>query len=437
MDAFQAVAGRTMIAVREETLKNNPVTLEMPHRILALTNMFPCPPTNGLQMRDWELLRAFASAGCEINLLTFGQRVESNEDHDEIHQVCKTVEVISHPQLSLSSNADYFGRLRTLPSQLPYSVLRFRSKRMEERVAAWIRSGRVDAVLSHTPFPLINLPPAMDVPLIINCHNVEHLILQRYLAFESNQLRRAYARLESRKLERWEKEACSRASSLLVCSEYDRAVMLELCPRSSVSVVPNVIDVDHYVPSEESDSHTVLYTGGMDWLPNRDAVEFFLAEIFPELRRLNSQVKFVIAGRRGPKTFHQKLARLPDVEFRGPVSDMRLEIARAAICVVPLRIGSGTRFKILEAAAMAKPIVSTGLGAEGLNFVDGKEILIEDAPADFAGRVGDLLENRESRLVLGRAARLAVEKHYSLPNLQSAVEKGLHGWADRQLERAR
>jgi polysaccharide biosynthesis protein PslH len=393
----------------------------IPRRLLALTNMLPYPPTSGGQMRDWEVIRALASLGCEINLLSFGQNEQLDKHRNEIHKVCASIEVISHPQMSLSSSGDYLGRLRALPGRLPYAVTRFQSKAMQERIVQWVESGRVDAVLSNTPYPLANVPASLPVPLIVNCHNVEHVILRRYLEFERSRLRRAYAWIECRKLEHWEKEVCLQASLLLVCSEDDRSVMEMLCPGPAVYVVPNVVDVDRYTSSYQSDAATVLYTGGMDWFPNRDAVEFFVTAILPDLRRLNPKVQFIVAGRRGPEKFHQDLAKIPNVEFRGPVSDMRAEIARATVCVVPLRIGSGTRLKILEAAAMGKPIVSTRVGAEGLSLVEGKEILLADQPDAFARLVSDLVDNVDRCTRLGQAAHSSVQKHYGLAVLHDAL----------------
>ncbi len=395
--------------------------LAVPRRILALTNMLPYPPTNGGQMRDWEVLRAFTSMGCEINLLSFGQLEGVNGQREEIRRVCKTIEVVSRSMTSLSNSRDYLARFRALPSSLPYAVARFQDKAMQQRIVQWTQSGRVDAVLSGTPFPLANFPSTVPVPLIVNCHNVEHLILRRYLRCERNHLRRAYAWVECQKLERWEKEVCSKASLLLVCSEHDQSVMKKLCPGPSVAVVPNAIDVNQYALSDRSDGTTLLYTGGMDWFPNRDAVEFFVTTILPDLRRMVPQINFVVAGRRGPEKFHKMLSKIPNVEFHGPVTDMRAEIAGAAVCVVPLRMGSGTRLKILEAAAMRKPVVSTRLGAEGLEFVPGEEIVLADEPEEFAVAVADLLADQSRRIALGRAARRRVERHYDLSTLGIAV----------------
>jgi glycosyltransferase involved in cell wall biosynthesis len=186
-------------------------------------------------------------------------------------------------------------------------------------------------------------------------------------------------------------------------------------------VVPNVVDTDHYQPSGAEEPCTVLYQGGMDWYPNRDAVEFFVSAILPRLRASVPEARFVVGGRSPSDEFRRRFAAVPGIEFTGTVPDMRTEIARAAVCVVPLRIGSGTRLKILEAAAMAKPIVSTRVGAEGLDFVGGREIVLADEPKAFAEAVADLLRDASRRRELGRAARRRAQECYSLPVLRTAV----------------
>jgi glycosyltransferase involved in cell wall biosynthesis len=191
-------------------------------------------------------------------------------------------------------------------------------------------------------------------------------------------------------------------------------------------VVPNIVDVDEYAADSAEDPRKILFQAGMDWYPNRDAVEFFVAQVFSRIRSQVPNVRFVVAGRNPPEEFRQRLGRVPGVEFTGTVLDMRVEIASAAVCVVPLRIGSGTRLKILEAAAMAKPIVSTRMGAEGLEFRDGKEIALEDEPAAFADAVVKLLNAAPDRHRLGQAARKRVEQNYSFLALRASLREALN-----------
>jgi len=217
----------------------------------------------------------------------------------------------------------------------------------------------------------------------------------------------------------------SRASLVLACSEHDRSAMARMCPGTQVAVVPNIIDVEDYVPCRDDDGQTILYVGAMDWYPNQDAVSFFTTDVWPEVRRLIPGMRFRIAGRSPSGKLRRRLENVPGVEFTGTVPDMRIEIARAAVCVVPLRIASGTRLKILEAAALAKAVVSTRVGAEGLDFVDEKEIILADEPRLFARAVADLAADPRRRQALGLAARRRVESQYSFRELQAAMNGAL------------
>jgi glycosyltransferase involved in cell wall biosynthesis len=292
---------------------------------------------------------------------------------------------------------------------------------MKECILALVRSDRYDAVVCEQTDPLVNLSPWVSVPVILDNHNVEHVILQRYLQYERNPARRYYAWLECRKTLQWQREACRRSAIALACSEHDRASIQCLAPRAAVMVAPNVVDTDYFQPSGSEKPSTVLYQGGMDWYPNRDAVEFFVSAILPKLRAVVPEARLVIGGRDPSDEFRRRLAAVPGIEFTGTVPDMCAEIAKAAVSVVPLRIGSGTRLKILEAAAMAKPIVSTRVGAEGLDLVDGREIVLADEPRAFAAAVAELLRDAPRRRELGQAARRRVEECFSLPVLRTAL----------------
>ena len=167
--------------------------------------------------------------------------------------------------------------------------------------------------------------------------------------------------------------------------------------------------------------------GGLDWLPNRDAVQFFIEQILPDLRKARPGIRFAAAfspEHAPPAEFLTRFADMPGVEL-AQTTDIRGEIARASVYVVPIRIGSGTRFKILEAASAGKAMVSTRVGAEGLNFGDGTEILLQDQPAAFARAVLALLEDQPRRTAMGLAARQRAEREYSFTALCRELREAL------------
>jgi glycosyltransferase involved in cell wall biosynthesis len=381
-------------------------------------------------MRTWALLRALAAEGHSIVLLAFADRRELDGNETVLNSVCERVEWVPREHASLSMSRDYLARFSHIFLDMPHSVLGFRSQSMKKRIHQLVDSERIDAIFCEETQPLVNVGDHLPVPLILDNQNVEHLILSRYTAYERNPVKRLYARLEARKLKNWERQSCQRAAVACACSEYDRALLQALSPEVPVVVVPNIVDTDTYQPGGLEDKSKLLYQGGMDWYPNRDAVEFFVTQIFLRIRRQVPDVKFVVAGRNPPEEFRQRLSSIPGIQFTGTVPDMRSEIASAAVCVVPLRIGSGTRLKILEAAAMAKPIVSTRLGAEGLEFQDGQEIVLADEPAAFADAVVKLLRAAPDRVRLGQAARKRAEQDYSFHALGASLRSTIRVLTD-------
>ncbi len=387
--------------------------------ILFVTLAVPCPPTSGQQLRNLGLLQALAREGCKVTLLSL-KRPEDVVD-PTLHAICQDVEFIDLP----TSNGfrSYLKRLASLPTLVPYGVRRLKSFELSAAILRWLARREFAAVICDDIYMMTNLPQDVEVPVLLNKHDLTHVKHRRYLAQEWNALKLGYGWSEYGKVRRWEYWACRHSARMLACSNHDRKLLEGFCPGIPISVLPNVIDTDSWAPMDgrQDDGKTIVYAGAMDWYPNCDAVDFFVTSILPIVRCKVPGVRFVVAGRGASEAFRRKFAAVPSVEFTGRVPDMRTEIAKATVCVVPLRIGSGTRLKILEAGAMAKPVVSTHLGAEGLEFANGREILVHDDPRGFADAVAGLLVDPVRRSALGQAARRRVKRSYSLAVLQKAV----------------
>jgi glycosyltransferase involved in cell wall biosynthesis len=370
------------------------------------------------------LLSTLAAEGHEVILVCFGDPTELGSPAPELKRLCTQVRLVAAPA-SNGTVEEFWGRLSGVFSSMPYGAQRLRSRLMSEAVKRTLDEQPFDMVICDDIYMLANLPAKADIPTLLNKHDITHEIIERFLAYERNPVKRLYGQLEHRKVRRLEIDACTNSTAVLACSERDEKLIRSLCPNAEIKIVPNVVDVGSYQPSYEDDGQTVLYVGAMDWFPNRDAVDYFINEIFPRLKRLAPAARFVVAGRNPSSKMCQRYSNLPDVEFTGSVADMRPIIAKAALCVVPLRIGSGTRLKILEAAAMGKAMVSTRLGAEGLNFLPGQEFLLADEPEEFAKAIAGLLADKSRRHEMGRAARRRVQKHYDVSTLRIAVREAL------------
>ncbi|HEY6420682.1 MAG TPA: glycosyltransferase [Candidatus Binataceae bacterium] len=397
----------------------------MKKRILFIMLSSPFRPNNGHTMRNYVFLRALMEEGHQVSLISFVDREEKDRPACDLEQMCSSVDRIETPGSGNHRGSGYWNRLQALGSPYPYGAWRFQSPELRSAVARRLASDDYNAVICDGIYQVQNLPASGTPPVVLNEHTVTHEALGRFLKHEVNPLKVLYGWIEFLKVRRWELRACSRVASIIACSERDRQILLRACPGTDVSVVPNCIDTDAYSPAFDDDGKTLVYVGAMDWAPNQDAVGFFVSDIFPQVRQAIPDARFLIAGRNPPAAFERRFAGMDGVQVTGSVEDLRPTLANAAVSVVPLRSGSGTRIKILEAAAMGKAIVSTSLGAEGLDYENGGEIVIADDPDTFASLVVSLLRDRRRRRSLGCAARSWVVRDHSFTALKSSMSVAL------------
>lgn len=393
-------------------------------RILFISMVLPFPPNFGKRMENWFFLRALAQEGHEATLISI---VDPNEvpDKKALSEVCKSLETVELSSPHFGSVRGYIDRLAALFSGKAYSIARHSSDALNSTVKGCLDDNSYDLVICDEIFLFQSIPSSCPVPVAVKKDHVATVMLERMEEYARNPVTKVYLRLEKDFTARAEKTICGSASAIFACSEPERKFLETMCPGVPSLLIPNVVDVESYVPSPEGEPQTILFQGIMDWYPNQDAVTYFASEILPALRGLVPDIKLIVAGRSSSDQFQKRFSDRREIQFTGTVPEMRPVIARAEVCVVPLRIGSGTRFKILEAAAMGKPVVSTSLGAEGLEFADGEEIVIADNPGAFASAVADLLADPARRKRMGLAARRRVESLYSVKALQGMLRLAL------------
>jgi polysaccharide biosynthesis protein PslH len=401
--------------------------LEPPKQVRPLRLLFaaldvPFPVTSGRRLRNWALLQSLAEQGHEVTIVYFEDSESADKDRSELKRVCRNIDAVPQPRRSDVSRSAIWRRLQALAAALPYGAWRLRSREFHARLQAWLAREPFDALICDDAYVAANIPSGHGLPIILNKHGIGTVVLERFLVVERNPAKKVYGYLELWKTRRWEARVCDQATLIMACSEDDRTEIDRLSPGSTVVIVPNVIDVRNYEPTPSVSNHTVVFVAYMGWYPNQDAVEFFVSQVLPHLQALIPDVKFVAAGRNPPESM-RNLGQVPGVVITGSLPDIRPVIAEAALCVVPLRIGTGTRLKILEAAAMGKAIVSTRVGAEGLEFTDGSEIVLADEPQHFAREVASLLNSPERAQALGAAARRLTEEQYSMKALRGALAR--------------
>ncbi|HSM60537.1 MAG TPA: glycosyltransferase family 4 protein, partial [Longimicrobiales bacterium] len=249
----------------------------------------------------------------------------------------------------------------------------------------------------------VYLPGLRPLPVVCGHHNVESALLARRAEAEPSRVRRAYLRLQSRLQETEERTAAPSVALNLVCSEEDRAELSRIAPGARIAVVSNGVDTGQFQPATGG-SEGIVFVGGVSWLPNADGMRWFMEKVLPLVRRELPDVPVTWVGRASDENAAQYRER-HGVTLTGYVEDIRPYVARAACFVAPIRVGGGTRLKVLDAWAMGKAVVSTSVGCEGLDARDGENILVRNDPGDFAAAVVRVLRDAGMRRALGSAAR--------------------------------
>ena len=324
-------------------------------------------------------------------------------------------------------------QLRALGSRRSFERRLFDLPALRRTLRELLASRAFDVVNVEFPFlagqRLARAPAGSPLPLrVLDEHNIEFDLARQQAGGEHGLLRRIHNAANWPKLRREEMEAFRTFDGVTFCSEADERRARALVPTLRSEVVPNAVDIDEFrrTPDQPApDGCTVLFFGALNYFPNVDGLSHLLDAVWPIVEKSHPRARLKIVGQHPPA---EMLARRgPRVEVTGKVDDLRPHLASAAVTIVPLRIGGGTRFKILEAMAMGRPVVSTSLGAEGIDARPGTDLLLADEPHDFAAAVGRVLDDPGLGEALGARGRALVEKGYSWTAAARRLELFLEG----------
>jgi polysaccharide biosynthesis protein PslH len=382
--------------------------------ILWLNAGLLLPLDKGGKLRTWHLMRHLATQH-DITFVSFCDPDEDPAHVAGMRQVCSDIHVIPRAETPKETLRFKVEAAAALFGTLPYAVSKYRSRTYRRLVRDLLAERHFDLVVCDFLFPAVNLPRQLPCPAVIFTHNVESEIWRRHTATHRNPIARTLFATQWRRMVRYERRALARFDLILAVSDADRDTFRSLygsAIAAPVYVVPTGVDTEYFQPAAQvdADPRHLVFTGSMDWLPNEDAMLYFVREILPRIRGEEAGATLSIIGRR-PTAALRALAREPGIEVTGDVDDVRPHVARGGLYVVPLRIGGGTRIKIFEAMAMGKAVVSTTVGAEGLPVTPGHDIALADDPARFAQSVVELMRDAEARRALETKARQTVENY--------------------------
>ncbi len=380
-------------------------------KILVLTTKSPFPLHEGRALRTYNLIKQ-VSKKHEIHLFTFVQTPEEVSGVEQMRTICAQVE--AEPlYLGAGKWRILLDLVRELVSASPLLAVKYRSRAMRKKIQSLLSSGEIDLV--H--LDMLHLGDYLDVcrnkPVVMVEHNVESVLLRRRVENESNLFRKAYLYYQYLKLRRYEARVCRRADHVVTVSEIDAELLRNLSGATGITPIPNGVDTGYFQDTgAPRRAHGLVFVGGLGWFPNYDAIRYFCAEVLPRVAAEIPDVTLTVVGKSPDDRKMRDITGNPRVRLTGLVDDVRSAISEADAYVVPLRIGGGTRLKILDALSMGKAIVSTSVGCEGLDVVPGRHLLVADDPEAFAREVVGVLRDRERARRLGEAGRRLVQQKY-------------------------
>jgi glycosyltransferase involved in cell wall biosynthesis len=390
-------------------------------KILWVCPTFLHPTTRGGQIRTLGMLRELHRSH-EIHFAALQRPEDGSEGVERAPEFCAKSYPVFHDPPAARSAAFYTQALGSAFSDMPLAVSRWRSAALRQRVEQLLAGQRFDRVVCDFLAAAPNVP-SMERATLFQ-HNVETIIWERLRDTASNPLRRMALRYEAARMLAYERAMCRAAGHVIAVSEEDADRMRSRFGISRISAVPTGVDIDFFAPRGDcAPEADLVFTGSMNWNPNIDGVSYFCAEILPLILTRKPDCRVAIVGRTPPPSITRLAEIHPNVSVTGDVPDIRPYLWGSKVCIVPLRIGGGTRLKIYEAMAARVPVVSTSVGAEGLPVSNGENIVLADDPRRFAEACLELLGDNDRRHRLAGQAWDLVSSRYSWKQAADCFER--------------
>jgi len=374
--------------------------------VALFTPYVPYPPNTGGKVRSYYLIKGLASE-MDVDVYCTSHELPSLQDVAEMRRMVRRLWV-----LSVDKPRRWRDSLRRILAPCPRLVDYFHDHRslMEAQIA--IHVNQYDVLISDELCMIPYVELCSDLPKVLMRQKIDSAHVEQVASAHPFGIESILYRVEARKLRKYENQKIKLFHACITCSEKDAEIVRQDAPGIRILVIPNGVDLEMFRPPSyrRLDPPILLFVGTMHYYPNIDAMRYFFKEIYPIIRQERPDIRVQIVGHRPPSEI-QRLAELPGVEVTGGVPDVRPYYAQASVFIVPLRLGGGTRLKIMEAMAMGLPVVSTSVGAEGLDIHPGEDILIADDPRTFAQEVLGLLSDRNRWTHLSAGGRRLAHRY--------------------------
>lgn len=351
-------------------------------KILQVSHRVPYPLNEGGTIGIYNYTRGFAEAGHEVTLACLNG-IKHNIDIEEASIELKKYATVYI--FDIDTNVKPIPAFINLFSKQSYNAIRFFNRNFEQFLVNLLNSETYDIIQVEGTFVAMYfdvLKLYSKAPIVLRQHNVEYQIWERLAINETNFFKKWYLNLLSKRLYNFEKEIVNKFDAVVPVTPDDGKLFEKLGCIKPIFISPAGIDTNYWKPSTNENPFHIFHLGSLEWMPNREAFLWFLKEVWPLILKMDKRFKLFIAGKNMPGTMKQMV--FENVVMVGEVKDGADFVKDKSITVVPLLSGSGIRLKILEAMAASKLVISTTIGAQGIDYIDGKNILIADIPEEFA-----------------------------------------------------
>ncbi len=388
-------------------------------KILQLCNKLPFPEKDGGAIAISTLTQGLITSGCEVKMLA----MNTKKHFTPISNVpVKFREETRLEAVPMDTRVKARKALLSLLAKKSYNVSRFYSHDFKNKIVSILKEETFDIILLEglylTPY-IGYIRRFSKAPVVLRAHNVEWLIWHRLAKEERFRLKRTYLNKLAKQLKEYESQAVNLCDGIMVFTETDKMKLAEMGCKTPVEVFPFGINLNNYLPAPAPETPSLFFIGALDWMPNVQGLEWFLKHAWNQIHTAFPGVTFHIAGRNMPGKW--KNASIPGVVFHGQVEDAMEFMKKHSLMIVPLFAGSGIRIKIIEGMALQKPVISTGIGLEGIICVNGNDVMRADTYHEFFDAVKKCFDEEEYMNRIGHNARKTVEEHYNIGSISGGM----------------
>ncbi|MCP4369044.1 MAG: glycosyltransferase [Deltaproteobacteria bacterium] len=379
--------------------------------ILFLSTYYSYPPDTGHYIRTYNTVKYLAKKN-NLFFLSFAKERDNTNNYTSLKDICKSVDMFFVPA-DFSKLLMAMALFKSLFSANPFSAIKYCRNDFKYKLEEILQNNKIDIVHFDSLYLACYLRCVGGVTTALTVHNVESQRMLSLLNSTNNVFKRMFIFSQYKRILNYEKKVCHQFDICVTVSDNDMQNLRRINSDGRFDVIPNGVDLNCFSPGKvKPEPNSMIWIGSMEGLWNRGAIDYFCNEIFPKIDQKINNVKFTVVGKSPTSILKNISVKNKNVMILGYVDDISNYVNRSSVFVVPLKAGGGTKLKVLNALAMGKAVVTTSVGAEGIEVTDNENIVIADDPETFAGKTVELLRNPEMVEELGRNAATLIRIKY-------------------------